>query len=706
MNSNDNSITREVAEQYLEDNTAVDLSKFSYIDDDAAELLGKSESALDLRGLSWSDLSTEARNSLFSHKGDLQLPFLWLLTSDETLGLTIIIALIGIAAGILGWPVLLGVVFYICLASAIGFAAYGVYQANETNSPVESSPAFWVGIVAVVMLVVGRWIIGWEALFYWALISGSIALVVIGIGCFQSEPPNQSRIQDEFFGYVFLICGAIFLVLTLYGVWLWAINVLHWVLLVVSVLAVAALLFWQNRLQNTGLVWLRRSCQTCTFSSAAIAVALTFSTYGLTYVGQQQNKGFGDTPIAANEKVLIIIVPGTFGNSAFWTNVKQGHLSFASEIRELLGANAEIYPFLWAGANEHRSRMMAAQNLSDVINERSNKFDRIFVVAHSHGGNVALRAADKCKSKIDMIVCLSTPHIHLETNHPTIGAMDIPVYCTPKSVNQVGKIVSIVPDSDSVVDGWAGWDTGLTDDEAIQLTRSWAELNQYPRLRDDSPDFLFQRHSSQNISVASKLNLNGAITVRYFSGITDGIKAHSCVHSRRMGRMVAELLRDGPTPARINYIRTFLQLSSSDTGEPIEKVASDPTTLNSLYAPMRLKYAKVDYTRDGKRLANDIDGSLPDLFLEGYYGKVAIGKTALRLNSNSGAWFNTRIVCAVEKKKEATVKIGVCDSEPFGVSKLHTFIMDLNKSDSFEFGSVPEKGWYWKAKFIWEKLHF
>jgi hypothetical protein len=61
------------------------------------------------------------------------------------------------------------------------------------------------------------------------------------------------------------------------------------------------------------------------------------------------------------------------------------------------GLSARISPFLWSGANSVRERDKAAQELAEHI--RAKQFDHPgsiqVVIAHSHGGNVALRALDQ-----------------------------------------------------------------------------------------------------------------------------------------------------------------------------------------------------------------------------------------------------------------------------------------------------------------------
>ena len=69
--SDENVLTKEIAEQFLADEDSVDLSECTAIDDDAAESLSKHKGSLDLNGLT--SLSDAAAESLSKHKDVLCL---------------------------------------------------------------------------------------------------------------------------------------------------------------------------------------------------------------------------------------------------------------------------------------------------------------------------------------------------------------------------------------------------------------------------------------------------------------------------------------------------------------------------------------------------------------------------------------------------------------------------------------------------------
>ena len=69
--SNEKILTKEIAEQFLENVNSVELSEFTAIEDEAAEILSKHEGTLWLSGLT--SLSDAAAESLSKYRGNLYL---------------------------------------------------------------------------------------------------------------------------------------------------------------------------------------------------------------------------------------------------------------------------------------------------------------------------------------------------------------------------------------------------------------------------------------------------------------------------------------------------------------------------------------------------------------------------------------------------------------------------------------------------------
>jgi hypothetical protein len=86
----------------------------------------------------------------------------------------------------------------------------------------------------------------------------------------------------------------------------------------------------------------------------------------------------------------------------------------------LVDAGCAVVPFVWTGGNSHRARHRAAGDLAEQLRVQAEKTPEAqqWIVAHSHGGNVALNAAARlrgdgeAKGNVYGIATLATPFIH------------------------------------------------------------------------------------------------------------------------------------------------------------------------------------------------------------------------------------------------------------------------------------------------------
>jgi len=275
------------------------------------------------------------------------------------------------------------------------------------------------------------------------------------------------------------------------------------------------------------------------------------------------------TSPAPPPRTLAIIIPGTWSNEAFWPTIVPGRASFGSELGSALHRNDVVYPFLWASDNDHDKRMEGAKNLAALIDEKADQFDRICIVGFSHGGNLALWAASQCKAKIDVLIALATPHMYLKVKRTDGKLLDLPIYCPPETLKNVRKIVAVSVDTDKVDNVWASIFTGMEENEAIHMTRRWQEQENHPRLvKDDFFDRLFGRG---NLFARGDLNAKGVANIRVASLVEDslGVKQHDYIHSRRVGRLIGEMFRDGATDRQLDYMAHLIQPADSDAGGPI-----------------------------------------------------------------------------------------------------------------------------------------
>lgn len=118
--------------------------------------------------------------------------------------------------------------------------------------------------------------------------------------------------------------------------------------------------------------------------------------------------------IANNGRVVVHLVHGTFARNAAWTQA-------GSFLRERIEdsfprAKLSFSQFSWTGANCHRQRLNAAiqfcRHLTGALEESPGASH--FVIAHSHGGMVALQAlgVEALAQRIAGVVCLATPYLH------------------------------------------------------------------------------------------------------------------------------------------------------------------------------------------------------------------------------------------------------------------------------------------------------
>ncbi|MBN1570033.1 MAG: hypothetical protein JXA73_19465 [Acidobacteria bacterium] len=101
---------------------------------------------------------------------------------------------------------------------------------------------------------------------------------------------------------------------------------------------------------------------------------------------------------------LTIIVPGTFWSRDDWNHNSEFYRRVSNSFKD------ETVILAWTGGNSREDRKAAADALVKLVKE--HKFadgEKLNIVAHSHGGNVAFQASSKLSRKIDNLVTLGTP---------------------------------------------------------------------------------------------------------------------------------------------------------------------------------------------------------------------------------------------------------------------------------------------------------
>ena len=110
-----------------------------------------------------------------------------------------------------------------------------------------------------------------------------------------------------------------------------------------------------------------------------------------------------------NPSCVITFVHGTFARNAPWTLADS---ALSARLGNAAGGTVQLRRFCWSGWNSFRARSKAADLLADDVRTVHREYHGVphYLIGHSHGGNVALRAAlDADRDAIAGIVCLATP---------------------------------------------------------------------------------------------------------------------------------------------------------------------------------------------------------------------------------------------------------------------------------------------------------
>ena len=114
---------------------------------------------------------------------------------------------------------------------------------------------------------------------------------------------------------------------------------------------------------------------------------------------------------------LLYIVHGSNAHT-WWRRLANGGYPwwrrwslFCFELRQALGQECEVREFRWSGTNTHEARMAAGADLARSIAAEGGS-RKIHIVGHSHGGNVALAAANHLQpGQVETLVLLANPHM-------------------------------------------------------------------------------------------------------------------------------------------------------------------------------------------------------------------------------------------------------------------------------------------------------
>lgn len=109
---------------------------------------------------------------------------------------------------------------------------------------------------------------------------------------------------------------------------------------------------------------------------------------------------------------VVTLVHGTWARDAAWVKADSKLCQGLAQI----DPPAIVRSFQWSGHNSHRARLQAAEALTRQLGVTFAEYPLAehHLIAHSHGGNVALYALrdPSISDRITSVVCLATPFIH------------------------------------------------------------------------------------------------------------------------------------------------------------------------------------------------------------------------------------------------------------------------------------------------------
>jgi len=122
-----------------------------------------------------------------------------------------------------------------------------------------------------------------------------------------------------------------------------------------------------------------------------------------------------NNPIVGSDPsgLLTVVIPGTFYDANAW-NSKGSMSSFLSSVQNTFQDKmiVENNKSVWSGQDNDAARKSAATAIAQQINDYNfTDGEKLNIVGHSHGGNVANLITGEISHKVDNLVTLGTPVI-------------------------------------------------------------------------------------------------------------------------------------------------------------------------------------------------------------------------------------------------------------------------------------------------------
>lgn len=113
-------------------------------------------------------------------------------------------------------------------------------------------------------------------------------------------------------------------------------------------------------------------------------------------------------------RYVVTLLHGTFQPGAAWT---RRHSALCQRLRGALPEDTLIRRVVWSGRNSFKARAEAAARLQHRLRRQADRYPgaRHIIVAHSHGGNIALLAIkdEDTRRRVSGIACMATPFLNV-----------------------------------------------------------------------------------------------------------------------------------------------------------------------------------------------------------------------------------------------------------------------------------------------------
>ena len=190
------------------------------------------------------------------------------------------------------------------------------------------------------------------------------------------------------------------------------------------------------------------------------------------------------------------LVHGTIAHEAGWLSPKS---ILAQGLKTKLTGEVEIVPFRWSGRNSHSARAEAAVKLGELIVQLTQEHQgaNIYILAHSHGGNVALYAVRdnlKAAAAVRGIVNMATPYVVPNERNLERYVRTVVVWLVPPALFAVGIILQMALFSDRLLadlsDGWLLFGAGAFATFGFFPLRRFSKKVLVPRFKSRQKDLL------------------------------------------------------------------------------------------------------------------------------------------------------------------------------------------------------------------------